>query len=123
MSKLPNRNPSSGYIKPEEGVGYVISSDDGSKRTIITAHGFHLDSSDFSDLNLPALLFSDEFGNTHEISVDSKNMLLIDDKRLFDLNAYYTKQEVDNMMKLTSPNGSKFKVTVANDGTLHTKKI
>ncbi|RRG18268.1 hypothetical protein D3P96_03005 [Weissella viridescens] len=123
MSKLPSRNPSSGYIKPEEGVGYVIASDNGAIRTIITAHGFNLDPADFSDLTLPALVFSDEMGHTHEISIDSKNMLLIDEEPMVDLDAYYTKKDVDNMLNLTAPNGNKFKVTVSNDGTLHTGKI
>lgn len=123
MSKLPSRNPYSGYIKPEEGVGYVVSSDNGAKRTIITAHGFNLDPADFSDLALPALIFSDEMGHTHEISIDSKNILLIDEKPMIDLDVYYTKKDVDKMLNLTAPNGNKFKVTVSNDGTLHTGKI
>lgn len=123
MSKLPDRNPSSGYIRPEEGVGYVIVNDDGTKRTIITAHGIHLNSSDFSDLYLPALLFTDETGLTHEVSINKQKQLLVDDVAVFNLEDNATRQAIGNQALLTAPDGSHYRLTVDNAGKLGTKKM
>ncbi|MBS0949512.1 hypothetical protein JK159_03850 [Weissella minor] len=100
MSKLPERNPQSGFIRPKENVGYIVAYDDGQERNLISAHGFHLESSDFSDLYLPALQFIDDVGKTHFISIATDGTLLVDNNSVVNLNDYYTKQETDGAFSL-----------------------
>lgn len=129
MSKLPERNPQPGYIRPKENVGYIVAYDDGQERTLISAHGFHLESSDFNDLYLPALQFIDDAGKTHFISVTTDGTLLVDDSTVVNLNDYYTKQdvyskkEIDDKALLRAPDGTKYQLTVDNAGKLGTQKI
>lgn len=100
MSKLPERNPQAGFIRPKENVGYIVAYDDGQERPLISAHGFHLEPSDFSDLYLPALQFIDDAGNTHFISIATDGTLLVDNNRVVNLNDYYTKQETNGAFSL-----------------------
>ena len=165
MSKIPERNPKSGYIRPKDNVGYIVAYDDGTERTLISAHGFHLEPSDFSDLYLPALQFIDDKENSHFISIATDGTLLVDNNSVVNLNDYYTKkdietvfslfrdrlydsfvktdsvysktdsdktfskkqevytkQEVDDRALIKAPNGTKYRLTVDNNGKLGTEK-
>lgn len=123
MSKLPERNLQSGYIRPKENVGYIVAYDDGQERTLISAHGFHLDPSDFSDLHLPAIQFIDDNGKNHVVSIESDGTLVVNGSNLVNLNDYYTKQEVDAKSLLKAPNGKQYQLTVDNAGKLGTKEL
>ncbi len=122
MSKLPRRPPESGHIGLINGEGLKAKSGT-VERLIASSHGIHLAPEDFSDLFLPALKFIDEEAHYHEISINKDRQLLIDNVAVFNLSSYYTKAEVDELQVLKSPNGTKFKIEVNDDGTLYSKKI
>ena len=128
MSKLPGRptvQPTVDKfgISKEHGLWAIVSN---KLRSFVDPAGVHLSPSDFSDLYLPAILFIDEDGGQHEISLNSKKELLIDDETILDLSGFYTNSQVDELIKdtslLTSPNGNKYRVSVNDNGELVTTR-
>lgn len=112
MSKLPDRptiQPSVDKfgIDKDNGLWALVS---GKLRSFVNPSGIHLSPSDFSDLHLPSILFNDEKGTQHEVSLNSKKELLIDDEAFIALPL------------LTSPNGTKYRVSVNDNGELITTK-
>lgn len=125
MSKLPKRPDIENHrvrIGLDQYDGLWITIDD-ELRQLATPLGIQLNPSDFSDLYLPALQFVDEDSNIHEISINKDRQLLIDNVAVFNLSSFYTKTEVDELQVLKSPNGTKFKVGINDDGTLYSQKI
>lgn len=125
MSKLPKRPDIENHrarIGLDQYDGLWITIDD-ELRQLATPLGIQLNPSDFSDLCLPALQFSDEESNVHEISINKDKQLLIDNVAVFNLSNFYTKKEVDdltNQQILTAPDGGRWKLTVNNSGELTT---
>lgn len=122
MSKLPERpivkeNIDKFGINKDYGL-WAIASD--KLRSFADPAGIHLHPSDFSDLELPSILFIDEKGYQHELSLNSSYELLIDNKPAIDLSSYYTKKQVDKLIEDTSvvvsPNGTKYHISVTDDG-------
>ncbi|WP_419155245.1 hypothetical protein [Weissella minor] len=125
MSKLPKRPDIENHrarIGLDQYDGLWITIDD-ELRQLATPLGLQLNPSDFSDLYLPTLQFVDEGSNIHEMSINKEKQLLIDDVAVFNLSNFYTKKEVDELQVLKSPNGTKFKIGVHDDGTLYSQKI
>ncbi|WP_145912385.1 hypothetical protein [Weissella oryzae] len=128
MNKLPSRpeiQPTIDKfgINKDYGLWATVSN---KLRSFVDPAGIHLTPSDFSDLYLPAILFVDEKGTQHEFSLNSKNQLLIDDKVMIDLSEFYTKAQVDELLKeatiLTSPNGTKYQISINDNGEIVTTK-
>ncbi|GAK32060.1 hypothetical protein WOSG25_270060 [Weissella oryzae SG25] len=128
MSKLPGRpviQPTIDKfgINKDYGLWAIVSN---KLRSFVDPAGIHLTPVDFSDLYLPAIIFVDEKGTQHELSLNSKNQLLIDDKAIIDLSELYTKDQVDELLKkatvLTSPNGSKYQISINDNGEIITTK-
>ncbi|MCK8605131.1 hypothetical protein LNP18_03330 [Leuconostoc citreum] len=94
------------------GVGKAIyAAPDGDKinaRLLIAADGFHMLPCDFEGLSLESLSFSTVSGNQYVISFDDSGNMLINGNR---------KETI-----LTSPNGTKFTVSVDDDGKLTAEK-
>lgn len=108
MNKLPSRPSLVGQVGLIPGKG-LCARNEQQEWTVISAHGISLQPYDFSDLTLPALRFEDDQHKTHLIGVNSKGQILIDDHTA--------------PIELTSPNGSKFSLSVMDDGTLITKRL
>lgn len=110
----------------------LYAAPDGDKlnaRMLVAADGFHFKPTDFDDLSLPKLSFASQVGKLFAISFDDQGELLIngnkyvaptnqEDEFIEGNKTFEGMTELKGGAKLLSPSGTKFSLTVDDDGKL-----
>lgn len=68
------------------------------------------------DGEIDVIPLMDENGERHELRYDSNDGIVIDDNPIFKPEDYYTADEIDELLKLASPDGTVWVMSIDNNG-------
>lgn len=116
------------------GVGVMPDGTSNTLRVLIKPDGFHFVPSDFEDVVLPDISFSSANGTEYKLSFDDTGTLLINGNQLtvqtnqFDETIGGDKTHtgltiLKGGLRLFSPNGKLFNISVSDDGTVTAKEV